>query len=159
MSEIQPQQSSDIKYLLVKAGLGLGIGAIGFVAVKRLLKKKTNPNETKAYQAPSLSMMTIDRNKITISDNDAKTIASNLYMAMDKVGTDDDVVISELTKVKTKDDLLLVINKFGLRKYFAYGYDLIGRKINLIGWLKKEFTSSKDKENINALISPFGFVI
>ena len=122
----------------VRYGVPIIVGGIGVYAVKKMLSKK-NADGTSSSIAPALSATTIDSSKLTISVSDAALFANTLYGAMLNFGTDEDTIISTIDKIQTKDDMLLVIKTFGMKKYlWGTRALLLGQNYNLIGWLRFE---------------------
>lgn len=100
-------------------------------------KKKTDSQK-------AIGDLTVDKANLTITDNQAIIIAENLLGAMNRWGTDDKVIIDNL-KTLRKDDLLLVMKKFGVRPYNGValatrGYEkqFFATDLNLVGWLQEE---------------------
>lgn len=117
-----------------------------YLIISKLKVKKT---------AIETNKITVDSSKTTIDDNTASLIVRNLLQAMDQAGTDEATIISNLSGLN-KDDLLLIIKKFGIQPYFEDGLDTrgpiakaltidflqdVGDK-DLIGWLKCELSGS-----------------
>jgi hypothetical protein len=123
--------------------IGLPILAIGAGAliVRKLFKGKTGTS------APSLKNMAIDKKNLTISPSDAALYANTLYGAMLNWGTNEKAIYSTIGKISTKDDMLLVIKAFGMKKYLLGGRSaFLGQDINLLGWLRKELGKSEIKK-------------
>ena len=79
-----------------------------------------------------------------LTSGQAITIANNLLSAMDRYGTDEKAIIDNLSKCQTRNDLLLVIEKFGTHKYLAVGTMFgLGKEKDLIGWLKADLSKSE----------------
>lgn len=149
MQKIPPVNKAALIANGLKYGLPiLGVG-IGIYAVKKLLFKR-NPDGTSSKIAPSLKDTVIQRANLTITPSDAALFANTLYGAMQNFGTDEHVIFSTIDKLTTKDDMLLVIKAFGMKKYLWGARDpWFGQETNLIGWLRAEL---KKKEI--AIIKP-----
>lgn len=102
-------------------------------------KKKTDSQK-------AIGDLSVDKANLTITENQAIVIAENILGAMNKYGTNDKVIIDNL-KTLRKDDLLLVMKKFGVRPYNGVGLATRGYEkkffatdLNLIGWLQEELS-------------------
>ena len=127
-----------------KLAIGLEIGGavaafgVGFL-IFRKLRGKRNPDGTSSRVAPSLRDIKINPANLTVSPTDAALYANTLYGAMQNWGTDENTIYDTLNKVNTRDDLLLVLKAFGMKKYLLGGRaEFLGQKMNLIGWLRAE---------------------
>jgi hypothetical protein len=79
-----------------------------------------------------------------LTSGQALTIANNLLDAMDRYGTDEQAIIDNFSRCKTKADLLLVIEKFGTHKYLMVGTIFgLGKEKNLMEWLKADLNKSE----------------
>ena len=142
------------KAALITTGIKVGVPVVaigvGVLLVRRAIKKNKNHDGSSPGNAPSLDKMTIEGDKLTITPTDAALFANTLYGAMLNFGTDEKAIYSTIDKVNTKDDMLLVIRAFGMKKYLWGARDpWFGQKINLIGWLRSEL-----KEKEIAIIKP-----
>ena len=71
-------------------------------------------------------------------------------------GTDEKVIYSTIDKIQGKDDMLLVIKAFGMKKYLWGARDpWFGQEYNLIGWLRSEL-SKKEVEKIKPKFDGWG---
>ncbi len=144
----------DSKDKLIKTGLTVGGGVAvlgtGLLIMRKIRKRKRNSDGTTSKVAPSLKNAKIEKTNLTISVSDAAIYANTLYGAMQNWGTDEKTIYSTINKINTKDDMLLVIKTFGMKKYLLGGRaSFLGQDLNLIGWLKKEL-----KERQLARIKP-----
>ena len=97
----------------------------------------------------------IDTSGAKISDFKAEEIAHELYGAMDKLGTDENL-IKTLFIGLSAEDFKLVFKKFGVRGYFLFNsLDFIGYPYNLVQWLREEIGTSI--ESVNKIIRDAGF--
>jgi len=127
----------------LKVGGTIAILGVGFFIVRKLIKGK-NPDGTSSREAPSLKDFKIDASKLTISPSDAALFANSLYGAMLNIGTDEESIYSVFDKIKTRDDLLLLIKTFGIKKYlWGTRAAFLGQDYNLIGWLRSELTNDE----------------
>lgn len=132
------------KALLIKSGVGILLGTAGFIVVRKRMKRKRNSDGTKGGDAPDLGDMDINPKNLTISAAMAAVFANNLYGAMLSWGSDVKLISETIGEINTKDDMLLVIKTFGMRKYLWFGRtQYIGQEYNLIGWLRKELNNSQ----------------
>ena len=121
----------------IKYGVPILVIGIGVIAIKKRFKR--NPDGTSSKVAPSLKDTVIQKSNLTISTSDAALFANILYGAMQDLGTDEETIYSTIDKVNTKDDMLLVIKAFGMKKYLWGARDpWFGQEYNLIGWLRSE---------------------
>ena len=119
--------------------MAIGVGAI---LIRRMFKK--NPDGTSTRIAPTLKDTVIQKENLTITPSDAALFANTLYGAMLDIGTDEQAIYSTIDKVKSKDDMLLVIKTFGMKQYlWGARAAFLGQDYNLIGWLRFELN---DKE-------------
>lgn len=114
---------------------------IGVIAVVALVvwfwKRKTDSQK-------AIGDLTVNKDNLTITENQATIIAENLLGAMNRYGTDEKTIVENL-KTLRKDDLILVMKAFGVRPYNGAGLATRGYEkqffatdLNLIGWLKEE---------------------
>ncbi|WP_075603960.1 hypothetical protein [Saccharicrinis aurantiacus] len=133
--------SNSNKAALLTTGIKIGVPmvaiGVGIILVKRMLKK--NADGTSTRTAPSLKETHIQKNNLTITTSDAALFANTLYGAMLDFGTDEKTIFSILDKIKTKDDMLLVIKTFGMKMYlWGSRAAFLGQNYNLIGWFRFE---------------------
>ncbi len=79
----------------------------------------------------------------SISKADAAALANRLFLAMDGVGTSNDVIKSVLLQVSNNlDNLRLVYNAFGTKEYGTFGSPVwgSGTPTDLKGWLHAELS-------------------
>lgn len=141
----------------IKVGLPIiGIG-IGVLAIRKMFKR--NPDGTSTKVAPSLKDTIIQTANLTISTSDAALFANTLYGSMQDFGTDEETIFSTIDKLNTKDDMLLVIKAFGMKKYLWGARDpWFGQEYNLIGWLRSEL-GGKDIAKIKPKFDSWGIPI
>lgn len=128
-------------------------------AIKRKADSRWDSGTTQSRLEEDLSKLsTADT---TITKGDAILISQNLLNAMDQWGTDEEAIIDNLNKCKTKGDLNLIIQTFGIKPYDGLGLadTFLSRNIgavmkNLNGWLRQELGGAslrKVKEIYNNL--------
>lgn len=143
---------------------GAGVAIVGTAIFFGLRKWKRN-REAKKYGATEFADeilgIKINVNNTTLSKGDVIIIAQNLLNAMDRWGTDEDAIMDNLNRCKTKDDLLLVIQQFGMKMYdgAVLADDPIARFfatiLNLQGWLRREL-GRRDTERVKAIYDRLG---
>lgn len=138
----------------IKYGIPILAIGIGVIVIKKRLKR--NPDGTSSKVAPSLKDTVIQKNNLTITPSDAALFANTLYGAMQDIGTDEETIYSTIEKINTKDDMLLVIKAFGMKKYLWGARDpWFGQEYNLIGWLRSEL-SNKEVAKIKPKFDEWG---
>lgn len=98
----------------------------------------------KSDSVKAIGDLTVNTNNLTIDDNQATVISENILGAMNRYGTNSKVILDNL-KTLRRDDLLLVMKKFGVRPYNGValatrGYEkqFFSTDLNLVGWLQEE---------------------
>ncbi len=136
---------------VVKYG-AIAIGAIVvFFIVRKQVKNIIDRPYSERSQEKELRDVTYKEYNLTISGGEATLIMQNLFNAMNRVGTDEEAIIRNLEKLNTKDDLLLIIRKFGIKPYNGSGLTvteirkkLWSRDLNLSGWIAAELSGGFD---------------
>ena len=130
-----------LKYPRLSVALVLIAIAAAIYAVMVFKKNRDARNQQK-----SINELDVNKGALTITDNQATIIAENILGAMNQYGTDEKTIIENLQTLR-KDDLLLVIQKFGVRPYNGAGlatrdYEkkFFSTDLNLVSWLKEEVT-------------------
>jgi hypothetical protein len=127
------------------------LAGIAIFVVARKIKQRNDArytaSSTKSGMEEELSKLNTDNT--TLSKGDAVLIAQNLLNAMDQWGTDENAIIDNLNRCKTKGDLNLVIQTFGVKPYDGTGLTdtflsrLVYRLMkNLNGWLRAEVSGN-----------------
>ena len=129
----------------IKIGIPVVLIGAGVFVVKRMLKgKKVNIDGTSKAEAPAPNKMVVRRDALTITPGDAALFANTLYSAMNTAGTDEQTIYSTIGRINNKDDMLLVIKTFGMKRYWLGERALfMGEPLNLIGWLRAELNNSE----------------
>ncbi|PRY97733.1 hypothetical protein BY457_11113 [Marinilabilia salmonicolor] len=119
--------------------------------------KKIKGN-TKETPGNNLSKLQISKTGLSFSDSEYGIMAQSLYLAMDGPGTDEETIFAIIQSMRNRDDLLMLIKAFGIRRYGVVTSLWFGSDLNLVGWFNEEL-GSKDKirvrEIFNALNVPF----
>ena len=154
--------NSSHKAMLVGKGIQYGIPVVavgvGIVLLRKFLKRKRNADGTTTSIAPALTTA-IRKENLTLSVADAGLFANILYGAMLDLGTDEQTIYNTIEKIKTKDDMLLVIKAFGMKEYLLGGRSsFMGQDYNLIGWLRAEL-SNKEIQKIKPKFDSWGIPI
>lgn len=149
--------SKNGKTLLIGASVAVGLLVMWKIYRSFTRKSKTEEEREKEQQVQGVIEQSINKQNLTITEQQAKNFAQQLLDAMDYAapvyGTDEDTIASVLKKIKTKDDFLLIFKAFGLKEYNGNGLPPTGwaRHIdnyeprNLVYWLKAEL-SPRDGE-------------
>lgn len=153
------------KARLIITGVGVALaGTVLFFAVRRWKRNREAKKYGAGEFAEEIMGIKINPNNLTITSGDALIIAHNLLSAMDRWGTDEQAIYDNLNRCKTKDDLLLVIQKFGMKMYdgMVLADDPIAKFFasikDLQGWLRSELNGKqtrKVKEIYDRLGVPF----
>jgi len=130
------------KYVLI----GIGVLITGLILRKQIKKLFDRTYDIGAI-SKELKQVTVKDYNVTLTDSEATLITQNIFNAMNKWGTDEDVIIRNLEKLQTKDDLLLIIKKFGVKPYNGTSMtvskirkSISSRDLNLNGWLQAELS-------------------
>lgn len=143
------------KHIAILGVIALAAGTlVAFFSSKK--GKTLIPDALKVFTAPSKVAPTapskvaptappvIFTGTPALTSGQALTIANNLLSAMDRYGTDEQAIIENLNKCKTKEDLLLVIEKFGTHKYLGIGTIFgLGKDKDLMEWLKADLNKNE----------------
>jgi len=155
------KEGKDFDFSLVaKVVGGVTLAAVGYVVVKKFNNagKGITEDISKAMDTvnpPSLTELSVNKDNVTIDVSTMAIINNNIYAAMNQAGTNTKTIFENLSKLKTKDDLLFLISVFGLKKYWIWGRSLVlGEKINLNSWFKKELSGS-DLRKVGDLFKKF----
>ncbi len=136
---------------IIKYGAIFIGGVVLFFIVKGQVKKLIDRPYGARAQAQELKDVIVKDYNVTISPTEAVLITQNLFNAMNRTGTDEQSIIRNLEQLKTKDDLLLIIKKFGIKPYNGSGLTvteirkkLWSRDLNLSGWIAAELSGGFD---------------
>jgi|GEM_PF-1971727 hypothetical protein len=138
--------AKDKKTMLITAGIvAAGVGILGYIVYKKVFGSRVD--EKASEMEANLRNLRVSRKELTISEDEAVLIAQQIFDAMNRRGTDEETVIGNLERLKSKADLLYVIIAFGIKNYGVSGESdsWLARKLgyatplNMSGWLKKEF--------------------
>lgn len=133
------------------------LGALAIAAIVVKIVKSRKDKKAEQYGASDMQSdiesVDVQSRNLTISQGDAVMIAQNLLNAMNKYGTDEQAIYDNLNSLQTKDDLLLVTQKFGAKPYNGAGLsstfidkNLFTTMKNLNGWLRAELNSREEKK-------------
>jgi hypothetical protein len=149
--------------LVINIGIGIAALALTFIvvrAVSRRIGKKVTSASTQADMTDELS--NIGTGSTTLSKGDSIIIAQNLLNAMDRFGTDEDAIFDNLERCKTKGDLQMVIQAFGIKPkaFFGLADTFLERHVegvmkNLNGWLRDELSGS-DLRRVKQIYADLG---
>jgi len=161
---LKKQGIKNPKILIFGTGIAIA-GIIVFFVIRKIRHKNAGQYSSgRNYEEMSdqLANLGIRNSNVTLSDDEATIIAQNLLNAMNRWGTDDDAIIDNISKAKTKDDLLLITQKFGILPYDGMGLSdtFLSNKIgavmkNLGGWIRAELSGSNLK-TVKAIYDKFG---
>jgi len=126
------------------------VGIVAFIIIRKIKRNADanyNAESTMGRMEDELSKL--DTGGTTLTKGDAIIISQNLLNAMDQFGTDEAAIIDNLNRCKTKGDLNMVIQTFGVKPYDGTGLTdtFLSRLVyklmkNLNGWLRVELSGS-----------------
>lgn len=138
--------------LVIFASVAIVLGITGFVIYKKIKSKnagKYTSGRNYEEMTEQLANLQIKNSNVTLTDSEATIIAQNLFNAMNRWGTDEEAVVDNISKAKTKDDLYLITQKFGIMPYDGMGLadTWLSRQVaavmkNLGGWIRSEVSGS-----------------
>lgn len=124
---------------------------LAVVAVIYFWKRKTDSEK-------AIGTLTVNKDSLTITNNQATIISENLLGAMNRYGTDVETIINNLSTLR-RDDLILVMKIFGVKSYNGVALSdpvwyrqLFSTDLNLIGWLKAEL-DGQDLEKVASIFA------
>jgi hypothetical protein len=146
--------------VIIVGGIVIIVGVLIALGVNRFIKRKRAGSYDVLDMEKELDK--ISSGNTTLTDGQAILISQNLLSAMDRVGTDNKAIYDNLNQCQTKGDLLLVIQKFGIKPYDGWGLadtwlsKNVGSTMkNLNGWLRAEM-SSRDLKPVIEIYDKFG---
>jgi len=135
---------------------GIIVIALSIAVIRRIRRGKVYDV---IEQKKEIDTIEITKSNLTISDGQAVLISQNLLNAMNPYGTDEEAIYNNLESLQTKDDLLLVIKKFGIKPYDGAGLadtwaskKFFSTDKNLQGWLHAEL-SRRELERVKAVFT------
>ena len=138
-------------YLAILTGL-----VLLFFSFRKKIKATAGDESRKA-----LENLDVQKSGLGITENEAILKSENLLAAMNKYGTDEDAIIDNLAGLN-KEDLLLIIKKFGVKPYNGFGLATRGyekkffaQDLNLIGWLRREL-GRKNLKKVRSIFTDNG---
>lgn len=118
--------------------------------------------DTQKKKNQEIEDITIDYSNLKYTEQELISKADQLFNFMDRVGSDEDSFISVLKTLKTIDDLKYIVKYFGLRPYMlgmeAHITSIAAPELNLIGWIREEF-SGDDLKSIKAEFDRLKFFV
>lgn len=139
---------------------------IGGIAVYIIGKKIKNlftggGGYNQSQEQADINNLDISSLDLTINQQDATVISTNLLIAMDRFGTDTQAIFDAMDQLQTKGDLMLVVRTFGLKLYS--GIDMPKNVLDrlwstakdLQGWLRAELSGS-DLSKVKAKFDDLG---
>ncbi len=127
----------------VKIAVGAGAAGLCYLIGRKIWNKIKESKQSSEYDDAVREVeKEINRANLTISDTKATTMAGALLGAMNKWGTDEEIIRRELDSLKTKEDYLLVYARFGAKGYKNGKLNADGRKMSLTDWIRAELSGS-----------------
>lgn len=107
----------------------------------------------------------LNKKNTTINEHTATNLASQLLLAMDRYGTDEELISEVFDQIRSKDDFLMVYRAFGKKIHNGFGTPLIpildtSEEYDLVYWLNEELDRSSDRklrQKIGPVIRQAGF--
>jgi hypothetical protein len=141
-------------YISVGAILILGILLTYFTS--RAKNKPTGPDDH--FDHDDLS---IDTQQLTLDQNQLNLLVESLLTSMSGYFSDDDEIVRIMDQISNKDELLYVIQKFGIKPYNGSGLattwvdiNMFSTDLNLAGWLKEEL-SGDNLDHVQAMFENY----
>jgi hypothetical protein len=126
----------------------LAVGG-GYV-IYRIVKENT-----KDAPGNNLSQLQINTRNLSYSTSEYGLMAQKMFLAMDGYGTNETDLFSVLNSMKNRDDVLMLIKQFGVKRYGIVTSLWFGQDLNLIGWLNSKL-SGNDLQRAGSIIRAFG---
>lgn len=144
MEELTTQQRIPTNVKLVAGGV---LVVAAFLGVRKYIKNKQASAETEKLNT-AIQQTTITTSNLTITNEQALTLANKLYGAMADSGTDEKQILACL-EGRTADDVRLIYKTFGVKPYGTTGkptFSFYAKDLDLTGWLRKELSGSTLKK-------------
>ena len=144
MEELTTQQRIPTNVKLVAGGV---LVVAAFLGVRKYIKNKQASAETEKLNT-AIQQTTITTSNLTITNEQALTLANKLYGAMADSGTDENQILACL-EGRTADDVRLIYKTFGVKPYGTTGkptFSFYAKDLDLTGWLRKELSGSTLKK-------------
>lgn len=137
----------------VKIGLLVAVAIVVIVIITQIVKLlKKQDSLTRGARRDT------DRGKLNYADTDYRTMAENLFEAMNGAGTDEDSIYTTLSKLKSEADWYRLVDVYGVRELSNSAYmGFWSFKGNLIESLNKELSSS-EKARVSSILASIGVV-
>jgi hypothetical protein len=110
---------------------------------------------TKDPAGNNIGNLQINTAKLSYSPSEYSLMAQKLFLSMDRIGYNDTDIFSVLNAMRNRDDLLMLVKSFGIKRYGIVTSLFFGTDLNLFGWLSEEL-SSNDKVRAGAVIRALG---
>jgi len=110
---------------------------------------------TKDPSGNNIGNLQINTSKLSYSPSEYSLMAQKLYLAMDQIGYNGTDIFSVLNTMRNRDDVLMLVKAFGIKRYGIVTSLFFGTDLNLIGWLSEELNSS-DKVRAGAIFRAMG---
>lgn len=154
--------------VVIYGTIAIVLGITAFVVIRKIRQSnagKYTSGRSFEEMSEEISSISITKSRLTITEGQAVIIAQNLLAAMNRIGTDVDAVIDNISMAKTKEDLLLITQKFGIKPYDGWGLadTWLSRQVastmkNLAGWIRAEVKGRKF-DQIKAMYDNLGVPI
>ena len=144
MEELTTQQRIPTNVKLIAGGV---LVMAAFLGVRKYIKNKQASAETEKLNT-AIQQTTITTSNLTITNEQALTLANKLYGAMADSGTDEKQILACL-EGRTADDVRLIYKTFGVKPYGTTGkptFSFYAKDLDLTGWLRKELSGSTLKK-------------
>jgi hypothetical protein len=127
--------SNNTKFIIGASIAVLIIGIVIFLIVKNWKK-----NVTRSIK--------VDESNLSYEQSQYTLWASQLFTAMDGIGTDEDTILRIVQKIKNQDDWNQLVKSFGVREASAFTSSFSG---TLLDWLADELSTNDYNKCIEIL--------
>ena len=143
------------------AGLAVGVGS--FFLIRNAIRARKSTKATEQAQQSLIEEQKTAGVKATITESTARSIAGDLYNAMEAFGTNTSLIRDSFNKIKNGLDMALVNKAFGERDYGTFGAPAStwfpATAKNLKAWLEAEIGGSSLMKDIEAKLTEWGVSI
>lgn len=137
----------------VKIGLLVAVAIVVIVIISQIVKLlKKQDSLTRGARRDT------NKGRLNYTDTEYKTMAENLYEAMNGMGTDVNSIYTTLSKLQSEADWYRLVDVYGVREHANSAYvGFWSFKGNLIESLNNELTSSQ-KARVSSILASIGVV-